>query len=193
MISANYRPISILPVLSKILEKLVHKRLINYLDKYELFNIYKAFKKGNPQNMPYQISTKTQLKLLKKRKHVLFSSILLRHLIYTVNHKILLNKVEYYGARGVLLIWFQSYLHNRQQCVKINQSTSDSKTITCGVPQGSILKPLLFLININDIFLAAPKVSFHLFADDTCIFHSNKNYKKLEDEINTSLDNITNW
>ena len=124
---------------------------------------------------------------------MLFSSILLRHLIYTVNHKILLNKVEYYGARGVLLIWFQSYLHNRQQCVKINQSTSDSKTITCGVPQGSILKPLLFLININDIFLAAPKVSFHLFADDTCIFHSNKNYKKLEDEINTSLDNITNW
>ena len=53
MISANYRPISILPVLSKIREKLVHKRLINYLDKYELFNIYKAFKKGNPQNMPY--------------------------------------------------------------------------------------------------------------------------------------------
>ena len=127
----------------------------------------------------------------KKRKHVLFSSILLRHLIYTVNHKILLNKVEYSGARGVLLIWFQSYLHNRQQCVKINQSTSDSKTIICGV--GSVLGALLFLIYINDIFLATPKVSFHLFADDTsCIFHSNKNYRNLEDEINTSPDNITN-
>ena len=85
----------------------------------------------------------------------------------------------------------QSYLHNRQQCVKINQSTSDSKTIICGV--GSVLGALLFLIYINDIFLATPKVSFHLFADDTCIFHSNKNYRKLEDEINTSLDNITNW
>ena len=65
--------------------------------------------------------------------------------------------------------------------------------ITRGVPQGSVLGPLLFLIYINDIFLAASKVSFHLFADDTCIFHSNKNYRKLEDEINTSLDNITNW
>ena len=65
--------------------------------------------------------------------------------------------------------------------------------ITCGVPLGNVLGPLLFLIYINDIFSAAPKVSFHLFADDTCIFHSNKNYKKLEDEINTSLDNITNW
>ena len=129
----------------------------------------------------------------KKRKHVLFSSILLRHLIYTVNHKILLNKVEYYGARGVLLIWFQSYLHNRQQCVKINQSTSDSKEITCRVSVGSVLGPLPFLIYINDIFLATPKVSFHLFADDTsCIFHSNKNYRNLEDEINTSSDNITN-
>ena len=129
----------------------------------------------------------------KKRKHVLFSSILLRHLIFTVNHKILLNKVEYYGARGVLLIWFQSYLHNRQLCVKINQSTSDSKEITCRVSVGSVLGPLPFLIYINDIFLATPKVSFHLFADDTsCIFHSNKNYRNLEDEINTSPDNITN-
>ena len=74
-----------------------------------------------------------------------------------------------------------------------NQSNSDSKTITCGVPQGSVLGPLLFLIYINDKFLATLKVSFHLFADDTCIFHSNKNYKKLEHEITTSLDNIANW
>ena len=84
-------------------------------------------------------------------------------------------------------------MHNGQQCVKIKQSTSDSKTITSAVPQESVLGLLLFLICINDIFLAAPKVSFHLFADDTCIFHSNKNYRNLEDEINTSLENITNW
>ena len=111
----------------------------------------------------------------------------------TVNDRLLLKKREYYDVRGVPLIWFQSYLHNRHQCVKINQITSDSKTITFGVPQGSFLGPLVFLIYINDIFLTTPKVSFHLLAEDTCIFRSNKNYKKLEDEINTSLDNITNW
>ena len=111
----------------------------------------------------------------------------------TVNHRLLLKKREYYDVRRVPLIWFQSYLHNRHQCVKINQITSDSKTITFGVPQGSFLGPLVFLIYINDIFLTTPKVSFHLLAEDTCIFRSNKNYKKLEDEINTSLDNITNW
>ena len=111
----------------------------------------------------------------------------------TVNHKVFVKKREYYGVKGVPLIRLQSYLHNSQQCVKINQSISDFKTITCGVTQGSVLGPLLFLIYINEIFLATLEVLFHLFADDTCIFHSNKNYKKLEDEINTSMDNKTNW
>ena len=105
----------------------------------------------------------------------------------------MLKKLEYYGVRGFLLIWFQSYLHNRQQFVKVKQSTADSKTITCEVSEGSVLGLLLFLIYINDIFLAALKLSFHLLADDTCIFHSKKNYRNLEDEINTSLDNITKW
>ena len=75
-------------------------------------------------------------------------------------------------------MWFQSYLYTRQQYIKVNQSTSDSKTITFGVSQGSTLGPLLFLIYINKIYLDAPKVSFHFFANGTCILHSNKNYKK---------------
>ena len=110
----------------------------------------------------------------------------------TVNHKNFVKKLEYYGVRGVPLIRLQSYLHNSQQCVKTNQSISDFKTITCGVTQVSVLGFLLFLIYINEIFLATLEVLFHLFADDTCIFHSNKNYKKIEDEISTSMDNKTN-
>ena len=194
MICTNYRPIWILPILSKIFEKLVHKRLVNYLGKYKLLIKHQySFQKGKSTEHAILDLHKDIVEAIEKKEKACAIFLNFAKAFDTVNHKILLKKLEYYGVRGVPLIWFQSYLHNRQQCVKINQSTSDSKTITCGVPQGSILEPLLFLININDIFLAAPKVSFHLFADDTCIFHSNKNYRKLEDEINTSLDNITNW
>ena len=108
----------------------------------------------------------------------------------TVNHKNFVKKLEYYGVRGVPLI--RVLFAQQSKCVKINQSISDFKTITCGVTQVSVLGFLLFLIYINEIFLATLEVLFHLFADDTCIFHSNKNYKKLEDEINTSMDNKTN-
>ena len=105
----------------------------------------------------------------------------------TVNYDILHEKLKNYGIRGLPLNWFKSYLSGRYQCVKINNAKSDNKSIVCGVPQGS-----LFLIYINDIYKSAPKVCFHLFADDTCLFYSNKSYKKMEIEVNISLDNIAN-
>ena len=102
-------------------------------------------------------------------------------------------KLKYYDIRGLPLNWFKSYLSGRYQCVKINNAKSDNKAIVCGVTQGSVLGPLLFLIYINDIYKSAPKVCFHLFADDTCLFYSNKSYKKLEIEVNIPLDNIASW
>ena len=111
----------------------------------------------------------------------------------TVNHEILLAKFQYYGIRGTTLKWFESFVHSRQQFVKLNQDISDQKTISCGVPQGSILGPLLFLIYVNDIYLSALEISFHLFADDTCLFYTNKSYSKLENILNCSVGNIVNW
>ena len=101
----------------------------------------------------------------------------------TVNHEILLSKLEHYGIRGILLIWFKSYLSNRKQAVKIGKYISNFKTITCGVPQGSVLGPLLFLIYVNDIHVSSPQIKFYLFADDTCIFHSSKQLSSLEKEL----------
>ena len=105
-----------------------------------------------------------------------------------------MRKLEHYGIRGELLKWFKSHLENRKQCVNINGNSSKFSDITtCEVLQGSVLGPLLFLIYINDIYTSAPKVSFNLFADDTCLFCSNKNLKTLEKNVTVYLNNISNW
>ena len=104
----------------------------------------------------------------------------------------MLKKLHHYGGRGVALEWFQSYLTNRLQAVKLGQNLSEFQTITCGVPQRSVLGPLLVLIFINDIFISTSKVNFHLFADDTCIFCSKNDLSQLERNLNTSLEDISN-
>ena len=109
----------------------------------------------------------------------------------TVNHDILLSKLEHYGITGIVNDWFRSYLSLRPQKVKINGFLSDEQYIQCGVPQGSVLGPLLFLIYINDMPYASKILDIHLFADDTSIFISNKNLEELETIVNSELVNIS--
>ena len=97
----------------------------------------------------------------------------------TVNHKILLTKLEHYGIRGNVLGWFESYLTDRKQYVFYNGTSSDIATISCGVPQGSVLGPLLFLIYINDLPNISDKLSFFLFADDTNIYYESNDLIEL--------------
>ena len=110
----------------------------------------------------------------------------------TVNHGILLNKLEH-GFRGIINDWFTCYLSNRPQTTELKCHISNKATITCGVPQGSVLGPLLFLFYANDIQHSSDKFNFYLFADDTNILYADNDIKSLETIINCELRNVCNW
>ena len=109
----------------------------------------------------------------------------------TIDHNILLHKLYNYGIRGIVWSWIKSYLSNRQQYVSIDDVNSPISHINCGVPQGSILGPLLFLIYINDIVNSSPILSFVLFADDTNILLSHNNLRELINILNLELINVS--
>ena len=111
----------------------------------------------------------------------------------TINHDILCRKLELYGVRGTPLSWFRDYLSNRSQYVTLNNVSSDLQNITCGVPQGSILGPLLFLIYVNDIVKCSQILQFILFADDTNLFYSSNCIDELLCTVNYELNNLCNW
>ena len=110
-----------------------------------------------------------------------------------VNHTILLGKLEHYGNRGVTLSWFRSYLTNRKQYVAIDKYKSDCAQIICGVPQGSILGLLLFLVYINDLNHASKILHTIMFADDTNLFLEGKSLDALEMQMNGELKIISKW
>ena len=190
----NYRPISLLSNLSKLFERAMHTRLYNFIENSDQFYEKQfGFRKKYSTNHALLSIVEGIREKLDNKTFVCGVFIDLEKAFDTVNHKILLKKLEHYGIRGVANEWFASYLSSRKQKVKFDDAYSDFLDVTCGVPQGSILGPLLFLIYINDMRNAVKHSIIHHFADDTNLLCSDKDPSLLRFKMNTDLKLIFEW
>ncbi|MBM3937968.1 MAG: hypothetical protein FJ333_04840 [Sphingomonadales bacterium] len=169
----NYRPIALLPIFSKILEKLAFNRLSNFIEGNNLLSQYQfGFRKNHSTVHPMFKLVDFIMKAWEKKEHVIGIFCDLKKAFDTVDHKLLIKKMHHMGVRGNSLEWFTNYLENRKQTVCVNEVLSELKVIVTGVPQGSILGPLLFLIYINGLPLSTSFLTL-LFADDTTLMYSH--------------------
>ena len=151
---ANYRPISILPILSKILEEIVLKRLVDFLNEHNILNKSQfGFRKHHSTTLALIDLIDNISNSLDNKDYTIGVFLDLSKAFDTINHKILLDKLSYYGIRGLPLIWFTNYLSHRQQFVNFNGIHSQMSVITCGVPQESILGPILLRLWSNFVLL----------------------------------------
>ena len=190
----NYRPVSLLCILSKVFEKIMYNRLSDFITKLELLYEFQfGFRKKHSTYLAHLILLDKLTNSLDNGEKVIGIYLDFSKAFDTVNHDILLQKLYHYGIRGNAYEWFKSYLTGRVQYVTYNRVQSSSKQITCGVPQGSILGPLLFLIYINDLPNVCDNTMPFLFADDTNLFISGENYQKLYEAANNDLNAIAEW
>ena len=191
---SNYRPVSVLPLFSKILERLMYTRLLSFITKNNILYVFQfGFRKFHSPNLALIILVDRISKALENGDFVRGLFLDFSKAFDTVNHSILYKKLEFYGVRGLALKWFQSYLSEREQYVEYNNVYSDKDRIICGVPQGSILGPLLFLLYINDLCNVSKKLFSLLFADDSNMFLSGKDPDDLIRTMNEEMVKVIDW
>ena len=190
----NYRPISILPCFSKILEKLVYKRILAHLNKHSiLYEHQYGFRTNHSTDMALLHLVEKIYTAINNNEYALGIFLDLSKAFDTVEHSILLSKLHHYGFQGLAYNWLTSYVSNREQFVLANGCASSRIQLSYGVPQGSILGPLLFLIYINDLASVSSTALPILFADDTNLILTHKHFDSLIREANYGLTKISEW
>ena len=187
----NYRPVSILPTISKILERAVYVQMEKHLkDNNILYNFQSGFRTSYSTDTCL-INLQDGIRMeISQGKYVGMVLIDLQKAFDTVDHDILLEKLDAMGFNHNK--WFESYLKGRKQMVVVNDVSSETGTVTCGVPQGSILGPLLFLCYVNDMPISV-KCKLLLYADDSALIVSGFDSKKIADELSRELESCRQW
>ena len=190
----NYRPISILPVITKIVEKLVFNQLYTFLNDNNIINVNQSGFRPHHSTLSALLNvTEDWLHSMDKGEMIGMVTIDLQKAFDTVDHSVLLNKLRLNGLDQHACKWFRNYLSNRAQFTVVNGVQSSPQIIKCGVPQGSNLGPLLFLIFINDLPNCLKNCVVSLYADDTCIYYASNTVQDIENYLNQDLRNISDW
>ena len=149
---SNYRPVSVLPVLSKVLERLVYNRIVEFISKNNiLYDFQFGFREKHSCDLALITLSEKIIQAIENNKYCIGVFLDLSKAFDTMDHEILLQKLYQYGFRGPSLTWIRNYLEDRGQFVIYNNAKSQTQKIKCGVPQGSILGPLLFLLYMNGV------------------------------------------
>ena len=190
----NYRPVSLLPQFSKILEKLFSEQLDVFIEKQNILcESQYGFRSNRSTSMALLELIEEITSAVDNKKCTIGVFIDLKKAFDTIDHKLLLTKLEHYGIRGVAYDWIKSYLCERKQYVSVNSCNSEDMNVVCGVPQGSILGPKLFILYVNDIANVSSLLRFVLFADDTNIILSGDDAKEISNTLSIELDKLNSW